>query len=402
MRILQVSHWYANVGGVEEYMTNLYESLQQAGHKIAIIYGHKDEATQSLPGINDYFIPNITLKLGKDRVTLASFMKVTEREKTDIVHFHLVNNPWLVKKISALLPTIYSIHNHFLTCPSGTRLFRTNDEICDIDISINCLFNAYWRHCNTYNPGQVLLGYLRCLRNRKALDNISKFLVPSKHMADALIQAGFDRDRISIVPSLPRLPKKDDKFEISNDNIVLFVGRISYGKGVQALIRASKYVNTKHKIVIAGDGWYLNKARKLAAEMGLADRVYFNGWTSKEELHKLYQEASLVTIPSILPESFGMVGLEAMAHSRPVVAFDVGGISSWLRDGENGFLVQPGDLVSLAKGIDLLLADRGLARRIGCRGYQLLMREYNPDTHLARLLKIYERAVQSFKKSKDN
>ena len=397
MKILQVSHWYANVGGTEEYLMNLCELLKRAGHKVAVIYGHKDEATQSLPGINDYFIPNITLKLGKDRIALASFMEVIEREKTDIVHFHLVNNPWLVKKISVLLPTIYSIHNHFLTCPSGIRLFRVNDRICEDDVSVKCLFNSWWRHCNTYNPQRIWLSYLRCLRNRTAVHKITRFIAPSRYMASTLIQAGFDRDRIDIAPSLPRLSKEDSRFEISDENIVLFVGRVCYEKGVQALIRASEYINTKHRIIIIGDGWYLDRMRKLALKLGLADRIYFNGWTSKEQLHRVYQEASVVVIPSILPESFGLVGLEAMAHSRPVVAFDSGGISSWLKDGENGFLVKQGDLVSLGKKIDLLLKDRKLAEKMGSRGYQLLMKKYNPKKHLTRLVETYESAIQDFR-----
>lgn len=402
MKILQVSHWYANVGGTESYVTNLCKLLEQTGHKVAVIYGYRDDATQSLDGINDYFIPNVALKLGKDRVALASFMEVVEREKTDVVHFHLINNPWLVKEISVLLPTVYSIHNHFLTCPSGSRLYRTNDEICEIDVGIKCLFNAYWRHCNTYNPGQVIRSYLRCLRNRKALGNISKFLVHCKYMADTLIKTGFDLNKIEILPSLPGLPEKDSSLKISPDNIVLFVGRVSYEKGVQALIKASRYINTKHKIVITGDGWYLDKMKKLTAKKGLTDRVHFNSWTSKEELYRLYQKASVVVVPSIYPEPFGLVGLEAMAHSRPVVAFDSGGISSWLKDGENGFLIKQGDFVSLGKKIDLLLEDRRLAEKMGSRGYQLLIKEYNPKKHLVKLLRIYEDVVQNFKRSKNN
>lgn len=397
MRILQASHWYAHVGGAEEYMINLCKLLQKAGQHVAVVYGHKDEATQSLPGIHDYFIPNIALNLREDNSAISAFLEVIERERPDIVHIHLINNPALIAKVSQLLPTVYSIHNHFLTCPSGTRLFRRNDQICDDDVSAKCLFNAYWRHCNTRKPQQIWLTYIRCLCNRRAVRNTTTFLVHCKYMADTLVQAGFAGDRIEMVPSLPVLPKDNDKIEMFDENIVLFVARVSYEKGAQSLIRASKYITVKHKIIIAGDGWYLDEIKKLVAELDLTERVHFGGWTSREELHRLYQRACVVVIPSIYPEPFGLVGLEAMAHSRPVVAFDVGGISSWLTDGKNGFLVPQGDFVSLGQKINLLLTDRELAARMGFCGHEILAIEYNPERHLARLLEVYEEARHDFK-----
>lgn len=396
MRILQASHWYANVGGAEEYMINLGKLLQNAGQHVAVVYGHKDDTTQSLPGINDYFIPNIALRLREDNAAISVFLEAVERERPDIVHFHLINNPALVARVSQLLPTVYSIHNHFLTCPSGTRLFRRDDQICDDDVTAKCLFNAYWRHCSTRKPRQMWLSYVRCLSNRKAVRNTTTFLVHCKYMANTLVQAGFGGDRIDIVPSLPALPKDDHKVEMSDENIVLFVARVSYEKGAQFLIRASKYITVKHKIIIAGDGWYLDEIKKLAGELNLRERVHFAGWTSREKLHRLYQRASVVVIPSIYPEPFGLVGLEAMAHSRPVVAFDVGGISSWLRDRKNGFLVPPGDFVSLGQKIDLLLTDRELAAKMGSCGHEILAIEYNPERHLAQMIGVYDASVREF------
>ena len=111
----------------------------------------------------------------------------------------------------------------------------------------------------------------------------------------------------------------------------------------------------------------------------------------------MYQKASVVVVPSIYPEPFGLVGLEAMAHSRPVVAFRVGGISSWLKDGKNGFLAKPADFVSLGEKIDLLLRDRKLAKKMGAFGHQLLTKEYDPEKHLARLVETYESAIENFR-----
>jgi glycosyltransferase involved in cell wall biosynthesis len=88
------------------------------------------------------------------------------------------------------------------------------------------------------------------------------------------------------------------------------------------------------------------------------------GWLPHDELERLYDRVAVVACPSHR-EGFGVVCAEAMAHGRPVVASDVGGLRDLVVDGETGLLVPPRDVSALRAALDRLLGDASLRRRLG-------------------------------------
>jgi len=103
----------------------------------------------------------------------------------------------------------------------------------------------------------------------------------------------------------------------------------------------------------------------------------------------------VVVVPSRWPEPFGIVGIEAMAHGRPVVAFGVGGIPEWLTDGVGGFVVPPADVATMAGRIVSVLANPAEAEAMALRGRARVLRDFSEEAHLAKLVPLYERAVAS-------
>jgi glycosyltransferase involved in cell wall biosynthesis len=103
----------------------------------------------------------------------------------------------------------------------------------------------------------------------------------------------------------------------------------------------------------------------------------------------LLRRASIVAMPSRWPEPSGIIGLEAMAHGRPVVAFATGGIPEWLVHGETGLLAPPLDVPALAGAIAALLGDEANAKRMGEMGRARARRLFSPGPHLAQLSAIY-------------
>ncbi len=126
--------------------------------------------------------------------------------------------------------------------------------------------------------------------------------------------------------------------------LVLFLGRITPQKGLGYLIRAMAKIETRCRLVVASDGYELPRMRALTAKLRLEDRVSFLGAVDYAAVVDLYTRARVIAVPSVWPEPFGLVGPEAMSYGVPVVAFRVGGIPEWLRDGETGFLVEPKDV----------------------------------------------------------
>lgn len=138
-----------------------------------------------------------------------------------------------------------------------------------------------------------------------------------------------------------------------DEQIVYYVGRIVYEKGVQVLVEAAPHVLRELpnvKFVIAGTGGHLDTLRDLVRERGLDQHVVFTGFIADDIRDKLYQIADVAVFPSLY-EPFGIVALEAMAYGCPVVVAETGGLAEFVRMHETGILTQPGDASSLAWGI---------------------------------------------------
>ena len=165
-------------------------------------------------------------------------------------------------------------------------------------------------------------------------------------------------------------------------------------KGVHMLMDALAEAGDGADLIILGDGprKYRDFLERRVARLGLGSRVEFIGGQPHEKLAGFYVRSRVVVVPSVWPEPFGIVGIEAMAHGRPVVAFDVGGIRDWLADGETGFLVPRGDVKGLAEGVGKLVRSRDLSAQMGEEGRATVRKRFNRADHMEKLLRFYRKA----------
>jgi glycosyltransferase involved in cell wall biosynthesis len=136
----------------------------------------------------------------------------------------------------------------------------------------------------------------------------------------------------------------------------------------------------------------------MARRLGVHDRVTFTGWLDAEQLARELAEASVVAIPSLWPEPFGMVGIEAFAAGRPVVASATGGVEDWLEDGRSGLCVPAGDVRALAGALSQLLADPARQREMGAAGRIAVGARFTEERHVAALLDAYETATGTWQR----
>ncbi len=145
------------------------------------------------------------------------------------------------------------------------------------------------------------------------------------------------------------------------------------------------------RLVMCGEGPERAVAEKLALEYGLADDVLFVGQVPN--IADYLSIADLFLLPSET-ESFGLACLEAMACEVPVIATRVGGLPEVVRDGETGYLVELGDIRTMADRAIEILSDERVRRAIGARGRQWALEQFNTERVIPQYEKIYERVIQ--------
>jgi glycosyltransferase involved in cell wall biosynthesis len=174
---------------------------------------------------------------------------------------------------------------------------------------------------------------------------------------------------------------------------LLCVGRLIPIKGHVVLLRAfaeAKQSLPELELDIAGRGPLEPALRAIARELGVAGSVHFLGQVSP--IQGAIERAAVVVVPS-MGEGFGMVALEAMERSRPVVAAAIGGLGELVRDGETGLLVPPGEAGPLCDAIVRVAGDLELARRMGEAGRRRALSRFLQQFCTDRTELLYEGAL---------
>lgn len=170
---------------------------------------------------------------------------------------------------------------------------------------------------------------------------------------------------------------------------VLFVGRLTPYKGLPDLLRAMQWVDGE--LTIVGRGELAGRLHRLAADLGVANRVRFLGRVPDEELVHQYHAADLVVLPSSgRGEAFGIVQVEAMLCGKPVICSDLPGVAEVGQEGETCCVFPRGDSRALADRINELAADPARRERMGQAGRQRALALYTPQRLLARHMAVYE------------
>jgi glycosyltransferase involved in cell wall biosynthesis len=192
-------------------------------------------------------------------------------------------------------------------------------------------------------------------------------------------------DNVEIIPNAIRvkefLPGEDAG---ERDRIVLYVGRLVEYKGLPILIRAMTKIQAK--LVVLGDGEDRNRFEKLAKKIGA--HVEFRGKVSDNELKDWLRKARVLVVPGQSRlEAFGIVLLEAMACSTPVIAPNIPGVGEIARNG--GLVFEDEDELSLT--IIRILEDDALATELGRRGKSIVEQNYDWELVLDKIETLYTR-----------
>ena len=383
--LLVVPTWMRD-GGVSAHVQASARLLARRGLDVHVLCA-RVESRDTAPGVTVHH----SAELFNQSAALEARVVDALAFAPDIVHFHQLEDPDLVRSARAQAPVVVSSHQ-YTVCTSGQYYLRPGVE-CTRSHGVGCLLSLATHHCSPGFPRkQVPLRYRGRTRRLEALRRADLVVSYSSSVDRHLAANGLTKRRI--VPLFTTIPAKP-RPACEGQRRVLFAGRIVGVKGLPVLLRAARDVDAE--FVVCGDGRQLDQDRELAKRLGVGPRVRFIGWLAADDLARQIASASVVALPSLWPEPFGLVGIEALAAGRPVVASDTGGVVDWLEHGVNGLRVRAGDATSLASALTALLDDPQRRAAMGNAGRATIDARFSPQAHLDALLGCYLAASENWR-----
>lgn len=382
--LIACEHFGAN-GGAGAHAVNSAAALAASGVEVRVLAGDVDP----LHGGKALDIPGLAGRPALPEAA-AELLAAIDAFQPEVVHVHDLHDTTLLRAVRAAAPLVWSVHN-FIGCSTGNKYFRSG-SVCTRAHGPGCIGNWFGRGCMHSLDPRPMPGRYRLISDLLGgLREADCAVAHSHYMAAHL--ARNDVQRVEVVPYFvePRATAR-----AADHASVLFVGRVSKLKGLSVLIDAMKDVDARLRVI--GDGWYLPDVRRQAEKRGVAGRTSFEGWKSPVDLAKAYTSAAVLAVPSLWPEPFGIVGIEAAAHERPVVGSAVGGIPEWLEDRKNGRLVPAGDPRPLADALNEVLASASTSEAYGSAGRAIVEERFSPASYLAAIEVAYDRATEYWRR----
>jgi len=350
--------------GAEAVILNLCRELNGNGHESILgVFKHVDQTENQFfdaavaAGLEVHLIP---CRGQIDVSAVRAILDLTRRSGADVLHAHGYKADiytWLALRRSKI-PTISTCHN-WLDTDLATRMYGRID--------------------------------------RFALRHFSRVVAVSGNVEERLLSSGISKDKVQIIRNGVDVAafkcRTEDTAATGTTLAVGLAGRLSREKGVDVFLKAAAIVQRDFpsvRFVIAGEGPERESLEALIDELGLPACVSMPGRC--DDMPTFY--ASLdVLVSASRTEGLPMGLLEGMASCLPIVATNVGDVSTIVRSGETGFLVPPEDSGPLGQAILKLLLDAPLREHFGSTAQKFVAREFSAERMATRYLSVYEAAL---------
>jgi glycosyltransferase involved in cell wall biosynthesis len=336
MRILLANDEAAGAGGVETYLSALLPALQAQGHEVGVLHLSSSAASGPIR-----IVPAGVWHVSANDSGMAGALARVRAFAPDVCFSHNMRALEVDEGLLREWPVVKMMHGHFGTCVSGHKAFAFPRACaCSRDFGPGCLVHYLPRRCGQASGVAMVRQYAWGTRQRALFPRYAAIVVASRFMRESFVRAGVTSDRVRAIPLFASNTTVSEPLDRTSRSIdVLFLGRMTPLKGPELLLRAVAGHAASARVTLAGDGPERPRLQQLASSLGIDAK--FPGWVTGAERDALLRQSVILAVPSVWPEPFGLVGLEAARFGTPAVAFDTGGISEWLSDGLNGRLVGP-------------------------------------------------------------
>jgi glycosyltransferase involved in cell wall biosynthesis len=406
MRILLINKFHYLKGGSERCYFDTARILTDYGHEVAFFAMAHPENIPS--PWSKYFVEEADYLQSQGglfrKIKLAgkiiynfqaqkNLEKLIKEFKPEVAHLHNIYHqlsPSIIRTLKKnKIPMAITLHDYKLVCPNYNLLARGKIwEKSRPAKYYKCFFDRCVKDSYVKSLVCVLEAYFH--KFLKIYDQVDAFISPSRFLIEKFKEFDFEKE-IKYLPNPLLFDSSEKAGERKNHNYILYFGRLSEEKGVDDLIRAYSLLKIDSKLIIAGAGPQADSLKKLAAEKGLKEKIVFVGHQKEEALWNLVKRANFIVVPSRWYENAPYNVSEAMALTKVVICAKIGGLSEIIRDRENGFLFEPGDIGELAEKMRKILSLPEEAKnKIGERARQTIEEKNNKENYYNNLKNIYE------------
>jgi len=368
MRILHVyKDYYPVVGGIENHIKLLAEAQAAAGHQVTVLVTNRERQMTEQMLNNVRVIKTSRLFSAASTPISPQLANRLAREHPDITHLHF---PYPPGEVAQLL----------FGTSTGTVITYHSDVVRQVKL------------LKIYKPTmmRVLAKADRIIATSQAYLESSPILTQFKDKC-TVIPYGINQQPFV---EYDRLKAAEIRRRYGPGPVVLFVGVLRYYKGLTYLLDAMRSVAAS--LIIVGEGPMSETLRRQVFSVGLANRVFFVGRVSDDELPAYYHAADCFVLPaSERSEAFGLVLVEALASGLPIVSTEIATATSFVNlNGVSGIVVPPRDSEALAKALNLLISDSLLRLRLA-EGAKARVSLFEAERMVQQILCLYECVLTS-------
>ncbi len=393
MRILQLHNLYKIPGGEDVVVQAEKTLLENYGHEVVLLQANNDNITnffsQTMTALNTVYSFSAKKRV---QAEIAKF-------QPDVVHVHNFFPLWSPAVYDACqearVPVLQTLHNYRLFC-AGAFFFR-DEKVCE-----DCLGKFFpWpgvvhRCYRGSRVGSAVLATMQAVHRVRGTwkERVNLYIALTEFARHKFIEAGLPADKIVLKPNFLL---SNPKLQETKENYALFVGRLSPEKGIDTMLaawglKALNGLGQKIPLKIVGDGPLADQVAMAAQEI---PGVEWLGRQPQEQVQKLMQNAKMLVFPSVWYEGFPMVIVEAYAVGLPVVASNLGSLSSLISPGRTGLHFRPGDADDLAAKVAWAIAHPQELAQMGREARAEFEAKYTAEANYRQLMEIYQLALSS-------
>lgn len=390
------------IGGAELIAAHHAKTLQQMGHNPVVFAGLSEAGLSRYTVTHDTFegVPVYRVRLSCDDFDSRlvnffhpqverQFEDLLVKSRADVVHMHNMIGLSLgiihvAKRLG--ISTVMTLHDFWGFCFKNTLIYADN-RICD-DFS-RC------QQCQSEFADNGRMLPIRMRNDFMALQfaEVDAFISPSQFLADTYVRAGIPRHKMHIISYGLDVNRFSRIVKTPANGLVRFslISYLGEHKGVQTLLDAVTLLKERgsFRVNIVGDGHLRTVLERHVQERGLSGLVKFWGKVQHSEMESVFRETDVQILASIWPENQPVTITEAMACHTPVIATRLGGNPELVRDGQTGYLVEPGSPGDLARAMCRFLDAPESISALGEQGFRC-MRENTLSKQVKRIVDLYD------------